>query len=271
MFSGWHRSTEGCDDPVVSVDSNGAPGVALVTGASRGIGAATARLLGRGGWAVAVNYLRAEDEAAAVVRDIESGGGRALAVQADVTDAAAVGSMVARVEHELGPVDALICNAAGVSDPAFGGLLDVTTEAVETLVLQQLRAVRTPARAVLPSMVARRRGSVVVVSSQIVRAPKSGCSALSAAEGTVEALARAMAVEFGPRGVRVNTVAPGPTLTAATDWASAEVREEWVERTPLRRNASADDVAGPIMFLAGDAARFVTGAHLTPDGGVVMP
>ena len=255
----------------VSGDAETAPGVALVTGASRGIGAATARLLAQGGWAVAVNYLRGEAEAVSVVKEITARGGAAVAVQADVTDTAAVGAMVKLIERDLGPVDVLVCNALGVSDPGFGAVLDLVPEAVETIVLAQLRAVLTPVRAVLPAMVARRHGSVVVVSSQLARAPKPGCSALSTAKGAVEAAARAMAVEFGLHGVRVNTVAPGPTLTDAAAWASAEVRRGWADRALLRRNALADDVAGAIAFLASDAARFVTGGHLATDGGVVMP
>lgn len=186
------------------------PGVALVTGASRGIGTATARLLARSGWSVAVNYARDEAAAASVTEDIAACGGKALAVRADVTDAAAVATMIGLIEQRLGPVDTLVCNAAAVPDPAFGGLLDLASGAVETVVLAQLRAVLTPARAVLPGMVARRRGSVVVVSSQLARAPKSGFAALSMAKGAVEAAARAMAAEFGPHGVRINTVAPGP-------------------------------------------------------------
>lgn len=246
-------------------------GVALVTGASRGIGAATARLLARGGWAVAVNYVRDEAAAASVTKEIAAFGGAALAVQADVTDAASVARMTGLIEQRLGPVDALICNAAGVTDPAFGELLDVSPEAVEAVMLAQLRAVLTPARAVLPGMVARGRGSVVVVSSGLARRPKAGFPVLSMANGAIEAAARAMAEELGPRGVRVNTVAPGPTLTDAAAWAPEEVRRGWADLSPLRRNALADDVAGPIAFLAGDAARFVTGAHLAADGGVVMP
>lgn len=255
----------------VSSDAEIAPGVVLVTGASRGIGAATARLMARGGWVVAVNYLNGESEAVSLVQDITARGGTAIAVQADVTDTGAVLAMVKLIEHELGPVDVLVCNAAAVSDPGFGPLLDVTPETVETIVLAQMRAVLTPARAVLPGMAARRHGSVVVVSSQLARSPKPGCSALSMAKGTIEAAARAMAVELGPHGVRVNTVAPGPTLTDAAAWASAEVRRGWADRAPLRRNALADDVAGTIAFLASDAARFVTGGHLAADGGVVMP
>lgn len=242
-----------------------------MTGGSRGIGAATALLLGQGGWAVAVNYLRDELAAAAVVQDITDGGGTALSVQADVTDAAAVRAMVELIEYGLGTVDALVCNAAAVLDPAFGALLDLAPEAVERVVLKQLRAVLTPARAILPGMVARGHGSLVVVSSDLARAPKSGLSALSIAKGAIEAAARAMAVELGPHGVRVNVVAPGPTLTDAAAWASAEVRDGWANRALLRRNALARDVAGPVAFLASDAARFVTGAHLPADGGVVMP
>jgi NAD(P)-dependent dehydrogenase (short-subunit alcohol dehydrogenase family) len=205
------------------------------------------------------------------MQDIAASGGAAIAVQADVTDTAAVLAMVKLIERELGPVEVLVCNAVGVSDPVFGAVLDVAPEAVETIVLAQLRAVLTPARAVLPAMVARRRGSLVVVSSQLARSPKPGCSALSMAKGAVEAAARAMAVELGPHGVRVNTVAPGPTLTDAAAWASAEVRRGWADRAPLRRNALAGDVAGTIAFLASDAARFVTGGHLAADGGAVMP
>jgi 3-oxoacyl-[acyl-carrier protein] reductase len=134
----------------MSRDAETALGVALVTGASRGIGAATAGLLAHGGWAVAVNYLRGEAEAASVVQDVTARGGAAAAVQADVTDTAAVLAMVKQVERELGPVDVLVCNAPGVSDPAFDALLDVTPEAVETIVLAQLRAVLIPARAVCP-------------------------------------------------------------------------------------------------------------------------
>lgn len=254
----------------MSANSRVPPGVALVTGASRGIGAATARLLARSGWAVAVNYARDESAATSVAEEIAACGGKALAVQADVTHAPSVGRMIGLIERRLGPVDSLVCNAAGVTDPAFGELLDTSPEALEALVLTQLRAVLTPARAVLPGMVTRGCGSVVLVSSELARRPKAGFCGLSMAKGAIEAAARAMAEEFGPRGVRVNTVAPGPTLTDAAAWASAEVRSGWAKLTPLRRNALAEDIAGPIAFLAGDAARFVTGAHLPADGGVVM-
>lgn len=255
----------------MSSNADSAADVALVTGASRGIGAATARLLAQTGRAVAVNYLRDKAAAGSVVEDITAHGGAALAVQADITDAAAVRTMVEQTEQELGPIDVLVCNAAAVSDPAFGALLDLAPEAVEAVVLEQLRAVLIPARAVLPGMVARRRGSLVVVSSGLARSPKPGFSAISMAKGAVEAAARAMAVEFGPHGVRVNTVAPGPTLTDAVAWAPAEVRRGWADAAPLRRNALPDDVAGTVAFLASNAARFVTGGHLAADGGVVMP
>lgn len=247
------------------------PSVALVTGAGRGIGAATARCLARTGSAVAVNYHRHRAAGERVALDIEAGGGTALAVQADVTDPGEVRKMVERVEHDLGPIEVLVCNAAGVSDPAFGTVLDISAEAVERLVVRQLRAVLLPTRAVVPGMTARGSGAIVVVSSGLARSPKPGRVALSIAKGAIEAAARGLAVELGPRGVRVNVVAPGPTLTDAAAWASADVRREWAERAPLRRNALAEDVAGPIAFLLSDAARFVTGAHLAADGGVVMP
>lgn len=115
-------------------------------------------------------------------------------------------------------------------------------EAVETIVLAQLRAVLTSARAVLPAMVATGRGSVVVLSSQLARSPEPGVSALSMAKGAIEAAA----------------------------WASADVRRGWADHAPLRRNALACDVAGAVAFLPSEAARFVTGGNLAADGGVVM-
>ena len=204
-------------------------------------------------------------------------------MQADVTDAA-VRTMIELVERALGLVDVLVCNAVGIYDPAFGTLLDLAPEALETVVLKQLRAMLIPARSVLPSMVARQRGSVVVLPSQLARSPKAGCSAPSTAKGAIEAAARALAVECGPHGVRINTVAPGPTLTDAATWASAEVRSGWADRAPLRRNALANDVAGAVAFLASDAAgvhnrstpdsRWWRGNAVTqprPDGGLSAP
>lgn len=245
--------------------------VALVTGASRGIGAATARLLAAQGSAVAVNYHRNADDADKVVNDIHAAGGHAMAIQADVTDADAVNELAARATAALGPIDVLILNAVGIDRPTMAPLLEMTQDALEHVVLAQLRAVVLPSRAVGTTMAANRTGSIVVVSSGLARDPRNGSSDLSIAKAAVEGAARAIACELGPRGVRVNIVAAGPTLTDAADWADDEIRRMWAARTPLGRNAYADDVAGAVVLMASSLAGFCTGAYLPANGGVIMP
>jgi 3-oxoacyl-[acyl-carrier protein] reductase len=244
---------------------------ALVTGASRGIGAATARLLAAHGAAVAVNYHHSADDAAKVVNDIETAGGHAIAIQADVTDATAVNDLVARAAAEIGPIDVLILNAAGIGRPAMAPFLEMTDTALEQNLLSQLRAVVLPARAVATTMAARGTGSIVVVSSGLARDPHAGFSDLAMAKAAIEGAARAMAHELGPQGIRVNIVAAGPTLTHATDWADDNARQRWAAETPLGRNAHASDVASAVVLMASPLAGFCTGAYLPANGGVIMP
>jgi len=245
--------------------------VALVTGASHGIGAATARLLASMDAAIAVNYHHDGTAAAAVVGDIRAAGGRAVAVQADVTSAEDVDRLAAEVTAALGPADVLILNAAGLGRPARASLLQMPWDALEGAVLAQLRAVLLPTRAFGPAMAAARAGSIVVVSSNLARDPQPGFADLAVAKAAVEGAARALAAELGPFGVRVNVVAAGPTLTRATGWANSQVRRAWAERSPLGRNAHPADIAGAIALLASPLAGFCTGAYLPANGGVTMP
>ena len=242
--------------------------VALVTGASRGIGAATARRLAAEGAVVAVNYNASEGEARKVVAAIELSGGRALAVRADVTDRAAVDEMAHVVERELGPVDVLVANAGmRVHMAPFAGY---PWEAFETKLVGEAKGVFFVSQAVVPSMVRRKSGAIVVVSSSLSRHAGEGFCAHSASKAALDALVRAMALELGPHGIRVNTVAPGLTLTDATKFLPDAVKEMSAKTTPLRRNGTPEDVAGAILALAADTGRHVTGIYLPVDGGVVM-
>jgi 3-oxoacyl-[acyl-carrier protein] reductase len=244
--------------------------VALVTGGSRGIGAATARALANHGAAVAVNFHRNKSAAAAIVDGIRDGGGDAVAIKGDVTNEESVRELVRTTEMSLGPIDILILNAAGIDNPGRLPLEQLTQDIIETIILGQVRAVTIAIRAVAPGMIERRRGSVVIVTSGQVVHPADKFLALAMAKGAVEVAVRSLARELGPHGIRVNAVAPGLTLTDATTFLPDEYKQARAERTPLRRLPTAEDIAGPIVFLASPMAALVTGASLQVSGGLVM-
>jgi len=240
-------------------------GSALVTGASRGLGATIARRLGAEGWSVAVNYRADSVGADGVVADIAAAGGTAAACQGDVTDEQSVGSLVAEVEARLGPVEVLVVNATGPQPPI----------AIENLSwqdhLDQLKFfVKSPTllvRAVLPGMRSGGRGRVIQIGSDAFERALPGNSAYNAAKGAQIGLTRTWARELGTYGITVNVVAPGWIPVERHEEVASDAREAYAAEVPLGRMGTPEDLADVVAFVASDAARFITGERITVNGG----
>lgn len=243
-------------------------GVVLITGASRGIGAATARLFAKEGWAVGVNYCSSRKAAEDLVSEIRSSGGTAAALPGDVSDSVQAAQLVEETERLLGPIDVLVCNA-GVALPQQ--LLTDTTDVQWRRVMGvDLDGVFYTVRAAVPGMVRRQKGSIVTVSSMWGVTGGSCEVAYSAAKAGVIGLTRALAKELGPSHIRVNCVAPGVIDTEMNGALDAQSMEWLEEETPLGRIGREEDVARSILFLAGEEASFITGQVLQTNGGIVI-
>jgi 3-oxoacyl-[acyl-carrier protein] reductase len=240
--------------------------VAIVTGASKGIGAEIARTLGKAGAAVAVNYSGDRKGAERVAGDIVAEGGKAVAVQADVARADDIRRLFAEAKQALGTPDILI-NNAGIF--AFSPLGDVTAEdfhrQFDTNVLGTILAAREAA-----SYFGDKGGSIVNVSSLVSTAAIPGSVVYSATKGAVDAVTRVLAAELGPRKIRVNTIAPGMVETEgarSAGFIGSDFEKGAIAGTPLGRIARPDDIAEIALFLASDAARWVTGERILAAGG----
>ena len=238
--------------------------VALVTGASRGIGAAIAKALAAQGVLVAVNYFGSEAAAQAVVAEIRAKGGRVLAVKADARDRSQVEAMAATVKAELGPIGILVLNAS-IGFP-MEGFSSYPWEAFQAKLVGELGAAFHGCQAVVPQMLEQKSGSIVAITSGLARDPGWGFCAHSAAKAGLEGFVRALAFELGPQGIRVNAVAPGLTLTDATARLPEPHKAAAAAHTPLRRNGQAEDVAEAVLGIL--QAGFVSGATLPVNGGV---
>lgn len=241
---------------------------ALITGASRGIGAATAKLFAEHGAGVVVNYFQSEEAANNVVQEITAAGGKASAIKADVSDPAQIKEMVARSKEAFGSIDILVLNAS-FSFPIVP-FIQYPWEGFEEKLTNEIRSAFFCCQEVVPDMLAKKAGSIIAVSSGLSRQPGPGFIAHSSAKSALDAFSKSLALELGPGGIRVNVIAPGLTETDATAQLPQEAKDMAGAHTPLRRNAQPEDIAGAILMMAGDHTKFISGAYIPVSGGSQM-
>jgi 3-oxoacyl-[acyl-carrier protein] reductase len=242
--------------------------VALVTGASRGIGAASAKALAHHGAAVVINYIKSKDKAEALLEEIKQAGGNGITFQADVRDQTAVNSMVDAALDQFGQIDILV-NNANINFP-IRPFVELAWDQIEAKILGEMKALYNCSQAVLKDMMKRKSGKLIFVSSSLSRFPGYGFSAHAAAKSAMDSMAKVMATELGPMGITVNVVGPGLTLTDATAGQPKEMHEQIAGITPLRRLGMPDDIAGVVLFLASSLSDYLTGEYIPVTGGSFM-
>jgi 3-oxoacyl-[acyl-carrier protein] reductase len=243
--------------------------VALITGASRGIGAATAQVLAQQGFRVIVNYLSSAEKADEVVQTATAAGGEAVAIRADVTRADDVAAMVGEAEQRWGGVDVLVHNAlipfdvtsfADLSWEQLGGKLD-----------RELHAAYLITKAVVPDMISRNYGRLVYLSTGLSRRPREGMITLGVAKAALDQFVRYIALELAPHGITANLVAPATVdETRVTGQLTTEQVSHLGATNPMGRLVRPDEVAGTVAFLASEESGFTTGHYLPVNGGLAM-
>ena len=237
--------------------------VALVTGGSRGIGAAIAKRLAADGASVALTYAKDADAASAVVKAIELGGGKAIAIQADAADSKAVKEAVDKAAATFGRLDVLVNNAGTAIPKTFE---ETTLEEMDRVIDINIRGVFATTQAALKHL--REGGRIIMIGSAVgERVAAPGLVPYAGTKGAVKMFTQALAREIGSRGITVNNVQPGPIDTdlnpASGDWAAPQKAA-----TALNRYGRADEVAALVAFVAGPDSSYITGANLTVDGGM---
>ena len=241
--------------------------VALVTGASRGIGRAVALRLADEGAAIAVNYNSGEAPAQELVDEISDNGGEALAIQADVADEAQVKSMVAQVRKQWNRLDILV-NNAGIRNDRL--LMRMNTREWDDTLNVNLRGAFFCTRAVLPLMVRQRRGRIINMSSVVGVAGNPGQANYAASKAALIGLTKSVAKEVARRNITANALAPGYILTGMVEELSEDLKAQVLSRVPMDRLGVPEDIAGVVAFLCTDEASYITGQVIRIDGGLAI-
>ena len=241
--------------------------VALVTGASRGIGRAIALSLASDGLAVAVHYDKSADGAAKVVSEITESGGTAIAFQGNLASPEVPADLVARVKSQLGSIDILVNNAAVMTD---GSIAEMSDEMWDETIAVNLSAVFKLTRACIPAMVEKKWGRIISISSQVAQTGSANHAHYSATKASLLGFTYSAAKELGASGITANVVLPGRIETDMISVRSVGRMDEWMSQTPLGRLGKPEEVAGVVTFLASVESSYITGAGINVNGGLVM-
>ncbi|HWX99124.1 MAG TPA: SDR family oxidoreductase [Mycobacterium sp.] len=245
------------------------PRVALITGASRGIGAATARVLAERGFRVVVNHRASGPQAKEVVADITAAGGEAIAIQADVTVPGDISAMADGIAQRWGGVDVLVHNA--LIPFVVTSFADLTWEQLGGKLDRELHAAYSLTKAVVPEMVSRGYGRLIYLTTGLSRHPRDGMIALGTAKAALDQFVRFVALELAPHGITANLVAPATVSgTTVTEQLSSERMRELGPAAPMGRLVTPDEVAHTIAFFASEESGFTTGHYLPVNGGLEM-
>ncbi len=241
--------------------------VAIVTGASRGIGKACALRLAKDGFTTVINYSHSEDEAKKVLEEIEKNGGSGMTIRADVSDLDQVKAMMREVGKTYGQIDVLVNNAGIVRDEY---LLMLNPDTLDRCFDLNVKGYFYCAQQAVLKMFRKRSGAIINMSSVSGILALAGQSVYSATKGAVNSMTQTMAKELAPYGIRVNAVAPGFIETEMLDALPEEKKKEYLDAIPMHRLGKAEEVAGIVSMLASDTCAYMTGQILTLDGGISL-
>ncbi len=243
--------------------------VAVITGSTKGIGKSIAEEMAKAGAKVVISSRKA-DACEAVLKEFQARGQEAIAVPCNVGHKDQLQALVDRTLEKWGRIDSIVCNAA--SNPVFGPLVNVPDEAFDRIMLTNVKSVFWLANMAVPQMAERGGGSVIIISSIGALRGSSVIGLYGTSKAAEAGLCRALAVEWGPRNVRVNTIAPGLIKTdfARALWEDEQRRKQREAATPLRRLGEPKDIGGVAVFLASDAAAYITGQMIIADGGTTI-